>query len=117
MTWTTSSSTRGHCFTPTEIQCATSRRLPAPWNNIVNLCSTSTSRGGEVIGAARALLLKSTVRMQLPPTDAPIFLVGFMATGKTTVGGILAGRLGWTMLDIDDLVTAEAGMTVRDIFA
>src|SRR6476661_5383130 len=69
------------------------------------------------IGAACALPLKSSARMNAASTDAPIFLVGFMATGKTTVGRILAQRLGWTMLDLDDLIAAEAGMTVPDIFA
>jgi len=49
--------------------------------------------------------------------DAPIFLVGFMATGKTTVGRLLAARLGWDMVDLDDLVVAEAGMPVARIFA
>jgi 3-dehydroquinate synthase len=49
--------------------------------------------------------------------DAPIFLVGFMATGKTTVGRILAGRLGWGMLDLDDGIVEEAGMPVARIFA
>jgi len=28
--------------------------------------------------------------------DAPIFLVGFMASGKTTVGKLVAQGLGWT---------------------
>jgi len=48
---------------------------------------------------------------------APIFLVGFMASGKTTVGKLVAARLGWTFEDLDDLVTAGAGATVPEIFA
>jgi 3-dehydroquinate synthase len=55
--------------------------------------------------------------MSMQDPDAPIFLVGFMATGKTTVGRILAERLGWAMLDLDDLIVAEAGMPVAGIFA
>ena len=30
-----------------------------------------------------------------PAAAAPIFLVGFMASGKTSVGRLLAARLGW----------------------
>jgi shikimate kinase len=48
--------------------------------------------------------------------DAPIFLVGFMATGKTTVGRILAARLGWRLVDLDDVIAREAGRTVPEIF-
>jgi shikimate kinase len=49
--------------------------------------------------------------------DAPIFLVGFMATGKTTVGRILAARLGWKLVDLDEVIASEAGRTVPEIFA
>jgi shikimate kinase len=49
--------------------------------------------------------------------DAPLFIIGFMATGKTTVGRILASRLGWAFQDLDADVTASAGMTVAEIFA
>jgi shikimate kinase len=48
--------------------------------------------------------------------DAPIFLVGFMATGKTTVGRILAARLGWDLVDLDDVIAREAGRSVTQIF-
>jgi shikimate kinase len=49
--------------------------------------------------------------------DAPIFLVGFMATGKTTVGRMLARRLGWSLVDLDEVIAAEAGQPVAGIFA
>jgi shikimate kinase len=47
---------------------------------------------------------------------APIFLVGFMATGKTTVGRILAARLGWKLVDLDEVIAREAGRSVAAIF-
>ena len=47
----------------------------------------------------------------------PIFLTGFMAAGKTTVGRLLADRLGVPFVDLDDVVTAAAGAPVREIFA
>ncbi|ACY12894.1 3-dehydroquinate synthase [Haliangium ochraceum] len=46
-----------------------------------------------------------------------VFLTGFMATGKSTVGRQLAARLRRPFLDLDDAVEAEAGHTVADIFA
>ena len=48
--------------------------------------------------------------------DAPLFLVGFMATGKTTVGRILAARLGWQPVDLDEVIVREAGQSVPRIF-
>jgi shikimate kinase len=55
--------------------------------------------------------------MSPPAADAPIFLVGFMASGKTSVGKLLAARLGWTFVDLDELVVAAAGATIPEIFA
>jgi shikimate kinase len=49
--------------------------------------------------------------------EAPIFLIGFMGSGKTTVGGVLADRLGWSFADLDDLIVRSAGLTVAEIFA
>ena len=54
--------------------------------------------------------------MQTFPPDAPIFLVGFMATGKTTVGRILAARLGWALVDLDEMIAVEAGQAVPRLF-
>lgn len=46
-----------------------------------------------------------------------IVLVGFMGAGKSTVGPLLARRLGWPFLDLDDEIQAAAGRTVPEIFA
>lgn len=45
-----------------------------------------------------------------------IVLVGFMGAGKTTVGRILAAKLGLPFRDTDAMVVAEAGMSVPEIF-
>jgi shikimate kinase len=45
-----------------------------------------------------------------------IVLTGFMGAGKTTVGALLAERLGWTFVDSDHVVEARARMTVAEIF-
>ncbi len=46
----------------------------------------------------------------------PVFLVGFMASGKSSVGRALAGRLGAEFEDTDALVEAAAGTTIEAIF-
>jgi shikimate kinase len=50
-------------------------------------------------------------------TDAPVFLVGFMASGKTTVGRLVAARLGWDFRDLDQIIVDAAGRSVAEIFA
>jgi shikimate kinase len=46
-----------------------------------------------------------------------IYLVGFMAAGKTTVARALAKRLGWQAVDIDELIEQREHLTVAEIFA
>jgi shikimate kinase len=46
-----------------------------------------------------------------------IFLCGFMATGKSSVGRQLAEALHWEFLDMDALIESEAGMSISDIFS
>ncbi|ADY56228.1 Shikimate kinase [Syntrophobotulus glycolicus DSM 8271] len=45
-----------------------------------------------------------------------IILVGFMATGKTTVGKLLAHRLGWAFLDTDQEIERTTGLSIPEIF-
>lgn len=46
-----------------------------------------------------------------------VYLVGFMAAGKTTVARRLAKRLDWRAVDIDDVVERREHLTVAEIFA
>ena len=46
-----------------------------------------------------------------------LVLSGFMGTGKTSVGRRLAARLGFEFVDLDELIEAEAGLPIREIFA
>jgi hypothetical protein len=48
--------------------------------------------------------------------DGHLVLVGMMGTGKTTVGTVLARRLGRPLIDSDAEVEARTGRTVREIF-
>jgi shikimate kinase len=60
------------------------------------------------VGARRVIL-------KLKRTPA-LYLVGFMAAGKTTIGRFLAWELGWTFVDIDDDIEAAEGMPIAEIF-
>ena len=44
-----------------------------------------------------------------------LYLVGFMGCGKTTVGRVLADRLGWQFVDVDDDIEARAHTTISRI--
>jgi shikimate kinase len=46
-----------------------------------------------------------------------IVLTGFMGSGKSTVGPLLAARLGWTFLDVDNVIESEAEATIAALFA
>ncbi|HXX28518.1 MAG TPA: shikimate kinase [Terriglobales bacterium] len=45
-----------------------------------------------------------------------IFLIGFMGAGKTTVGRVLAARLGWPFEDLDDRIQSREARTIEQIF-
>jgi shikimate kinase len=45
-----------------------------------------------------------------------IYLTGFMTSGKSTIGPILANVLGWEFEDLDHIIEREEGKTVVEIF-
>lgn len=45
----------------------------------------------------------------------PIFLLGFMASGKSTIGRALAHRLQVPFIDLDDLIVQRAGKTIGEV--
>ncbi len=67
--------------------------------------------------------------MQMPPLHAEpsdevssqpvkrLCLCGFMASGKSTVGPLLADKLGWDFLDLDTLIERQSGRSISDIFS
>lgn len=55
--------------------------------------------------------------MTLRPPARAIAIAGFMGTGKTTVGRIIAQRLGLQFMDTDEAIEAEAGIPIATIFA
>ena len=46
-----------------------------------------------------------------------VVLIGFMGVGKSTVGRLLARRLGHCFVETDDLITAREGRSIPEIFA
>ncbi len=50
-------------------------------------------------------------------TARPVFLLGYMASGKTTLGRALAAAAGRRFVDLDEYIEDKAGKTVNRIFA
>lgn len=46
----------------------------------------------------------------------PVCLLGFMGTGKSAVGRVLAERAGWRFVDLDAEIERAAGMDIPEIF-
>ncbi|MCM1273024.1 MAG: shikimate dehydrogenase [Clostridium sp.] len=46
-----------------------------------------------------------------------IILVGYMGSGKTTVGKYIANRYGYDFLDTDEYIVKKEGMSINEIFA
>ena len=52
---------------------------------------------------------------QISNPQSPIFLLGFMASGKSTVGPVLAAKLGLDFIDLDLVIEAEAGRPIAEL--
>lgn len=53
----------------------------------------------------------------LPAGTRRLVLTGFMGVGKSTVGPILAHRLGWTFLDLDTHIEDRSGAPIPELFS
>jgi shikimate kinase len=53
----------------------------------------------------------------MDPADVNLYLVGFMGTGKSTVGRAVAHRLNFQLLDSDHEIEKQQGKTIPEIFA
>ena len=47
---------------------------------------------------------------------ARIYITGFMGSGKSTVGPLLALALGYQFIDLDDVIAEKEGQTIPEIF-
>ena len=81
----------------------------------------------EVWDAADPIRMAREARGRGRPTSRPrpealvsaprrVFLVGFMGAGKTSAGRRVADRLGYPFVDVDEIVEAATGLSVREIF-
>ncbi|MGA9771438.1 MAG: shikimate kinase [Blastocatellia bacterium] len=50
-------------------------------------------------------------------TERPIFLIGFMGAGKTTVGQALAYKLNCDFIDLDRVIERQTGKSIQQIFS
>ena len=67
--------------------------------------------GVEAWPARTDLTAATTLSMPL------LFLIGYRGSGKTTVGRLVADRLGWAFVDADSVLEERHGRTIREIFA
>lgn len=70
---------------------------------------------GDGLPEARSQGAKYAVILKLKRSPG-LYLVGFMASGKTTIGRLLAEELGWTFADLDEDIEAAQGVVIAEIF-
>jgi shikimate kinase len=59
----------------------------------------------------------TTPPLRGPQPRVPILgLAGFMGSGKTTIGTLLARQLAWRFVDLDERIELSAGLTIPEIF-
>lgn len=97
------------------------------------LARAASASGLEVVGGIELLLAQAALQFELFTGQTPhelamraaaaaalspkIVLVGFMGAGKTTVGQLLAERLGMAFIDADEAVVDREGRDIPAIFA
>ncbi len=61
--------------------------------------------------------MTTTPPLRGPQPRVPILgLAGFMGSGKTTIGTLLARQLAWRFVDLDERIELSAGLTIPEIF-
>jgi shikimate kinase len=50
------------------------------------------------------------------PGSQRLYIIGFMGSGKTTVGKKLASLLDWSFIDLDKRIEEQSGKTIPEIF-
>lgn len=69
------------------------------------------------MGKGKVKKLKAPrIKSQAQSKNRSLVLTGFMGTGKTSVGRIVAARLGREFVDMDSVIEAQEGKLVREIF-
>ena len=82
------------------------------------IAGTNTSESGK--SGSKSVAIFSIIGRSIywcPMKPVPgLYLVGFMASGKTTIGRALAQELGWPFIDIDTEIEAREGRAISQIF-
>jgi shikimate kinase len=60
---------------------------------------------------------KNQTEEKIATAPRRIVLTGFMGSGKSTVGPLVAARLGWQFIDVDNVIETETGAPIADLFA
>ena len=94
------------------------RELGVPAAGGLLMLVAQAKRSSDVfLGVARPDALEDEVYARMRRRLAVVSLIGMPGCGKTSAGRILAERLGYEFVDVDDLVAAEAGRPIPEIFA
>ena len=96
------------------------------------LARSAAAAGMEVVGGVELLIGQAALQFELftgqqvpelvlraaaaAALTPKVVMIGFMGAGKTTVGRLLADRLGLDFVDTDDVVEATAGRRTAEIF-
>lgn len=64
----------------------------------------------------KSSFLTKSVKPWLMYLSLMIFLVGYMGSGKSTTGRLLAEQLEWPFFDLDDEIEEKTGRSIPDIF-
>ena len=90
--------------------------LPAQ-GGLFMLCAQAVKAASLFFDKSFAPELAEEIFTRLTAQKENIVLIGMPASGKTTVGKLVAERLGRTFIDTDDLIVAKAGKSIPNIFA
>ena len=90
--------------------------LPAQ-GGLYMLCAQAVKAASLFFDNNFAPELAEDIFTRLTAQKENIVLIGMPASGKTTVGRLLAETLGRTFIDTDDLIVKKAGKSIPDIFA
>ncbi len=76
----------------------------------------SIIRGAEAVSVSYPRFFDTLEKLEIVRTDK-IYLVGFMAAGKSSLARALATRLGWRSVDVDEMIEARERQTIAQLFA
>lgn len=60
--------------------------------------------------------MRKALREEERPLQTGVSIIGFMGSGKSTIGPVLAKRLSMAHIDVDTRIEERTGRTIRDIF-